>query len=119
MIDSAEKSHAYHQPQPAVSSEGPSTASPASEEGASQTDTSLLQTVSEYVGLKGIAAGILVLVVIWKIFEVCKRGDTSKKSLYGVCCNMFAQQSWGSPPLVLLSLPHLNIKDLQPPLLHL
>ena len=88
MIVPAEKTPAHHQPQPAASSEQPNTVS---EEGASQADTYLLQTVSKYVGLKEIAAGILLFVVVWKIFEHCKKGDTIKRSLLkgGVCCNMF------------------------------
>ena len=89
MIGSAEKSHAYHQPQPAASSKG-STISFVIEEHSSSIHPSLLetasglkgiavgillQTVSEYVGLKGIAVGILVLVGFWKIFQLCKKGD--------------------------------------------
>ena len=78
------------QPQPDTSNDGSSSASPASDSkaGASQIDTPLLETVSKFVGVKEAAAGILVFVAVWKIFEQCRKGDIIKihVSPYVVCC---------------------------------
>ena len=78
-------------PQPDTSNDGSSAASPTSDSkaGASQIDTPLLEAVSKFVGVKGVAVGILALVAVWKLFEYCiyRTGNIIKSSPYVVYCH--------------------------------